>query len=236
MPTPINVRALCFDVFGTVVDWRTSVAREAARFLAPRQLDWLAFADAWRARYQPAMKVVREGGRGFVILDVLHREMLEATLEEFGLRDLSEAERAELNFAWHRLDPWPDTVEGLTRLKRKMILATLSNGNVRLMVDMAKNAGLPWDVILGAESARDYKPAPAVYDDAARKLLLDPSECMMVAAHSEDLRAAAARGFKTAYVYRPLEFGARRERKRPPKEAFDIQAEDFNDLADKLGC
>lgn len=232
----MDVRALCFDVFGTVVDWRSGVAREAARLLAPRRLDWEAFADAWRARYQPAMEVVRSGRRGFVILDVLHRETLDATLAEFGACDVSEEQRRELNLAWHRLDPWPEAVEGLTRLKRKMILATLSNGNVRLMVDMAKRAGLPWDVILGAESAGDYKPAPAVYDDAAKKLLLEPAQCMMVAAHSADLLAAAARGFKTAYVYRPLEFGAHRQRKRPPPDAFDIQAEDFNDLAGKLSC
>ncbi|HLT01384.1 MAG TPA: HAD-IA family hydrolase, partial [Geminicoccaceae bacterium] len=154
-----NVRALCFDVFGTVVDWRESIAREAQQLLGARgvALDWHAFADAWRARYQPAMEEVRSGRRPWVRLDDLHRENLLALLDEFAIEGLSEAEIDHLNRAWHRLDPWPDAVEGLGRLKRKYILATLSNGNVALMVNMAKRAGLPWDVILGAEVARAYK-------------------------------------------------------------------------------
>ena len=232
-----EIQALTFDVFGTVVDWRTSVAREAEALLAPKghALDWGAFADGWRAKYVPAMAKVSQGARPFVILDVLHRENLIELLREQAVTGLSEAEIDQLNLAWHRLDPWPDVREGLARLKRRFILATLSNGNVRLMVDMARRAGLPWDAILGAEVARAFKPQPEAYDSAARLLGLSPAECLMVAAHSSDLAAAAARGFRTAYVYRPLEYGPGPERKRPERGAFDFEAEDFMDLAEKLG-
>jgi 2-haloacid dehalogenase len=233
-----GVKALCFDVFGTVVDWRESIAREAGQLLAARGItrDWHAFADAWRARYQPAMEEVRSGRRPWIKLDDLHRENLLALLEVFAIDGLSDAEIDHLNRAWHRLDPWPDAVEGLSRLRRKYILATLSNGNVALMVNMAKRAGLPWDVILGAEVARAYKPQPEAYLRAAALLDLAPGECMMVAAHSRDLIAAAICGFRTAFVARPTEYGPNQRRSPSAEHAFDVVGDSFIDLADKLGC
>jgi 2-haloacid dehalogenase len=233
----MTIKALTFDVFGTVVDWRSGVAREAEALLAPKGFDrdWPAFADAWRARYQPAMSAVRKGERPFVILDTLHRENLVELLAAEGIVGLSETEVDQLNRAWHRLDPWPDVVAGLTRLKRRFILATLSNGNVALMVAMARRAGLPWDAILGAEVSGAYKPLPEAYDSAARMLGLAPAECLMVAAHPYDLRAAAARGFRTAYVRRPLEDGPGTEPPWPAKGAFDYAVGDFGSLADALG-
>jgi 2-haloacid dehalogenase len=233
-----DVKALTFDVFGTVVNWRDSIAREARDILGPKGYakDWHAFGDRWRARYQPAMDKVRSGARPWTRLDDLHRENLVALLEEFAIAGLDEAELDHLNRAWHRLDPWPDTVEGLTRLKRGFILATLSNGNVALMVNMAKRAGLPWDVILGAEIAHAYKPRPEAYDRAAALLDLEPAQCMMVAAHEGDLAAARGRGFRTAYVDRPLEHGPDAVRDARPARDFDIVADSFIDLADKLGC
>jgi 2-haloacid dehalogenase len=233
-----EIRALTFDVFGTVVDWRSGVAREAEAALAPKghALDWGAFADRWRALYQPAMEQVRAGARPFTILDVLHHENLALLLAELGIGDLSEAEIDDLNLAWHRLDPWPDVLDGMARLKRRFTLASLSNGNVALMVDMARRAGLSWDVILGAEVARAYKPQPEAYDSAARMLALDPAECLMVAAHPTDLAAAAARGFRTAYVHRPLEYGPGREVKRPAAGTFDYQVESLGELADVLSA
>jgi 2-haloacid dehalogenase len=232
----MEIQALTFDVFGTVVDWRGSVAREAERLLAPKghALDWGGFADGWRARYVPAMAKVSSGERPFVILDDLHRENLVELLAESGITDLTNAEIDELNLAWHRLDPWPDVLEGLARLKRRFILATLSNGNVRLMVDMARRAGLPWDAILGAEAARAYKPQPEAYDSAARMLRLAPAECLMVAAHPSDLAAAATRGLSTAYVARPLEYGPDRQPRRPDLGTFDYHVESFLELADAL--
>lgn len=233
-----EIQALAFDVFGTVVDWRSSVAREAERLLAPKghALDWGAFADGWRARYVPAMAKVSNGERPFVILDDLHRENLVELLAEREITGLSDAEVDELNLAWHRLDPWPDVLEGLARLKRRFILATLSNGNVRLMVDMAKRAGLPWDAILGAEVARAYKPQAEAYDSAARMLRLAPAACLMVAAHPSDLKAAAERGFGAAYVHRPLEYGPDRPARRPDPGTFDYQVGSFLELADALGA
>jgi 2-haloacid dehalogenase len=233
-----EIRALTFDVFGTVVDWRGSVARDAERLLAPKghALDWGGFADGWRARYVPAMAKVSRGERPFVILDELHRENLVGLLAERGIGGLSEAEIDGLNLAWHRLDPWPDVLEGLARLKHRFILATLSNGNVRLMVDMARCAGLPWDAILGAEVARAYKPRPEAYDSAAGMLGLAPAECLMVAAHPSDLAAAAERGFRTAYVHRPLEYGPDRTPRRPDPGTFDYQVGSFPELADALGA
>jgi 2-haloacid dehalogenase len=232
----LNVHALTFDVFGTVVDWRSGVAREVEAILAPKGhvLDWAAFADRWRARYQPAMERVRNGERPFVLLDVLHRENLVALLKELEVGVLSEAEIEHLTRAWHRLDPWPDVVAGLTRLKRRFVLATLSNGNVALMVNMAKRAGLPWDVILGAEVARAYKPTPEAYDRAAAMLGLKPCECLMVAAHPGDLIAAAARGFRTAYVHRPLEYGPEHADRSHPTQSFDLAVDTFTELADRL--
>ena len=233
-----DVKALTFDVFGTVVDWRGSIAREAKAALAPKgyTLDWHDFADRWRARYQPAMAKVRSGERPWAKLDDLHRENLVALLPEFGVTGLSEAELDHLNRAWHRLDGWPDSVEGLTRLKRKYILATLSNGNVALIVNMAKFAGLPWDAVLGAEVAQAYKPLPEAYDRTARLLDLAPGQCMMVAAHSGDLVAARGRGFRTAFVSRPLEHGPGRAADNAAGHDFDVVADSFIDLAAKLGC
>ena len=232
-----EIKALTFDVFGTMVDWRSGVASQAQSILGQEghALDWSAFADRWRGLYQPAMEQVRSGARPFTILDALHRENLVALLAEQGI-DLAPARIDELNLAWHRLDPWPDVLGGMARLKRRFILASLSNGNIALMVDMARRAGLPWDVILGAEVARAYKPAPEAYDSAARMLALSPAECLMVAAHPADLAAAAARGFRTAYVHRPLERGPGREAKRPAPGTFDYAADSFIELADMLGA
>jgi len=233
-----EVKALTFDVFGTVVNWRDSIAREAKAMLVPKghDKDWHEFADRWRALYQPAMDKVRKGERPWVKLDDLHRENLLALLQEFGIDGLREADVDHLNRAWHRLDPWPDTVEGLTRLKRKFILVTLSNGNVALMVNMAKYAGLPWDAILGAEVAHAYKPQPEAYDRTAALLDLKPHQCMMVAAQNGDLVAARGRGFRTAFVSRALEHGPNKTRDLKAEHDFDVVASDFIDLAAKLGC
>jgi len=231
----IDVRALFFDVFGTVVDWRSSIAREAQAMLGERGIDWHTFADAWRARYQPAMEEVRAGRRPWVKLDVLHRENLLEVLAEFESR-LADDEIDHLNRAWHRLDPWPDVVDGLQRLKTRYILATVSNGNVALMVDMAKHAGLPWDVILGAEVAGAYKPDPQAYLGSAALLDLPPAACMMVAAHNGDLVAARACGLRTAFVARPDEHGPGQTIDKRAEQDFDVVADSFIDLADKLGC
>ena len=191
----LSVKALFFDVFGTLVDWRSGIAREAQAILAPlgHAVDWLAFADAWRGEYQPAMEEVREGRIPFSKLDLLHRRNLERVLPRFKIGGLQENHLHELNLAWHRLDAWPDVPAGLARLKRRFMLAPVSNGNISLMVDLARRNGIPWDAILGAEIAGDYKPKPRVYLASAAALDLPPGECMMVAAHSSDL-AAAARG------------------------------------------
>src|SRR5271156_2002132 len=207
-----TIKALTFDVFGTVVDWRASIAREIEALGRAKgfSVDWLKFADAWRGLYQPAMQKVRTGELPWTRLDDLHRQSLDKLLVDFAIKGLSEAEIDDLNRAWHRLDPWPDGVTGLTRLKQKFILATLSNGNIRLMVDMAKRAGLPWDAILGAEVAHHYKPDVETYLTAADLLMLPPEQCMMVAAHASDLQAARKLGFRTAFVWRPLEYGPER--------------------------
>ncbi|MFO0998251.1 MAG: haloacid dehalogenase type II [Alphaproteobacteria bacterium] len=232
------IKALTFDVFGTVVDWRSSIAREIAAFGRRKglALDANAFADAWRELYDPAMDDVRAGRRPWVKLDDLHRESLVKLLVRFDVKGVSEAEIDDLNRAWHRLDPWPDVVAGLGRLKRKFILATLSNGNVALMVDMAKRAGLPWDVILGAEVAQHYKPQPEAYLRTAAFLSLEPAQCMMVAAHPGDLDVASRCGFKTAYVPRPLEYGPNRTPERADDRRYNLRAVDFLDLANQLGC
>jgi 2-haloacid dehalogenase len=233
------IGALTFDVFGTVVDWRTSVIREGQAFGKPRgiSVDWGKFADAWRGLYQPAMEEVRSGRRPWAKLDELHRESLVRLLGDFGIIGVSPAEIDHLNHAWHRLDPWPDAVPGLTRLKRRFTLATLSNGNIALMVDMAKRAGLPWDAILGAEVARAYKPTPEAYLRSAEALGLRPEQCLMVAAHPADLASAARCGLRTAYVPRPLEFGPGRPGSQPePGQPFDVVAGDFVELAERLGC
>ena len=203
------VRALVFDVFGTVVDWRASLIREGELLTAAKGItaDWPAFADAWRAGYKPAMDRVRKGALGWTNIDVLHREILDELLPQFGIKGLSEAELDHLNRAWHRLMPWPDTVSGLNRLRARFVISTLSNGNVSLLVNMAKNAGLPWDCVMSAELFNHYKPDPEVYQGAARLLDLPRDQVMMVAAHPGDLRAAREAGLKTAYVDRPLELG-----------------------------
>ena len=234
-----RVRALVFDVFGTVVDWRSGVARDAAPFLARHarsRVDPFAFADAWRKRYDPAMEAVRSGGRPFVRLDVLHWENLVAILPAFGIdpAKVPAAELDELNLAWHRLDPWPDVVPGLTRLKRRYVIAPLSNGNVVLMLDMAKRAGLPWDAILGAELAQAYKPDPEAYLRTVDILAMRPDEVCMVAAHNSDLAAARRCGLATAFVPRPTEHGPGQTRDLKPEQDWDVVAEDFSDLADKL--
>jgi 2-haloacid dehalogenase len=233
-----EIRVLTFDVFGTVVDWRGGVAREAERILGAKgyALDWGGFADAWRARYQPAMARVSRGQRPFVVLDVLHMENLEQVLEEKGVTGLTPSEIDDLNRAWHRLDPWPDVLDAFARLRPKFILAALSNGNLALIVAMARRARLGWDASLGGDVARAYKPAPESYDNAARLLGLQPSECLMVAAHPSDLQAAAARGFRTAYVHRPLEYGPGRAAQRPATGAFDYAVDNLVELAERLGA
>ena len=235
---PGSIKALTFDVFGTVVDWRASIIREGEAFGRGRGLtvDWGRFADAWRGLYQPAMDEVRSGRRPWTKLDDLHRESLVKLLDEFKITGLEAGEIDDLNRAWHRLDPWPDAVPGLVRLKSKYILATLSNGNVALMVNMAKRAGLPWDTILGAEVAGAYKPQPRAYLRSAELLGLAPSACLMVAAHPGDLKAAAGCGLRTAYVPRPLEHGpGKAAAAAPAKGEFDVVARDFVDLAAQLG-
>ena len=233
-----GVRALVFDVFGTVVDWRSGVAREAAPFLARHgsAADPATFADAWRRRYQPAMEAVRSGARPFTRLDVLHRENLEAVLPEFGIDPAAvpAAELDALNLAWHRLDPWPDAVAGLARLRARFLIAPLSNGNIILMADMAKRAGLPWDCILGAEVARAYKPAPEAYLRTAEVLAMRPEEVCLVAAHNNDLAAARRCGLRTAFVPRPLEHGPGQVKDLAPEEDWDVVAEDFVALAERL--
>ena len=230
------VKALFFDVFGTLVDWRSSIAREAQAALQPKgvALDWPAFADAWRGEYQGALEEVRSGRMGFCKLDALHRRNLDITLDKFGVAALDEDGKRDLNLAWHRLDAWPDVAGGLARLKRKYLLAPVSNGNISLMVDLARRNGLPWDAILGAEIAGDYKPKPKVYLAAAAAFDLAPQACMMVAAHSRDLAAAAALGLRTAHVARPNEYGAGRG-EAAPTVAVDVAVKSLNELADKLG-
>lgn len=231
------VKALLFDVFGTLVDWRGTIAREAKAVLGAKgeELDGIAFAQAWRAEYQPAMEAVRAGGRGYVVLDILHRENLERILPRFGLADLAEETRAALNLLWHRLDGWPDVRAGLARLSEKFLLAPVSNGNIALMADMARHNGWRWDAILGAEIARDYKPKPVVYQAAAAAFALKPEECMMVAAHSSDLAAAKAAGLATAHIARPLEYGAGGKGEKGPSVPVDMAAGDLVELARKLG-
>ncbi len=224
---------LAVDIFGTVVDWHGSIAREVAG-LYPA-VDASAFALAWRAGYQPAMQRVRSGELGWTRMDELHRLILDGILPRFGLDHLSEEERIHLNRAWHRLDPWPDTVAGLTRLKSKFTICTLSNGNIGLLTNMAKRAGLPWDCILSAEVFRSYKPDPRTYLGVAQTFDLHPEQVMLVAAHQDDLAAARACGLQTAYVERPLEFGMAQPKDVSPDPANTWHARDLLHLADQLG-
>lgn len=232
------VKALTFDVFGTVVDWRSSVIGELTELgeLKGINADWEVFADRWRGGYAPSMDKVRTGELPWKNIDQLHRMVLDQLLQEFQITDLSEREKVQLNKAWHRLAPWPDSVEGLTKLKEEYIIATLSNGNISLLTNMAKNSGLPWDVILSSELARHYKNDKEVYLTALTLLDLQPEELMMCAAHQDDLLAAQSLGFRTAYINRPLEFGPDKSDDATDNMPFDIIADDILDLAEKLGA
>lgn len=233
-------RALGFDVFGTVVDWRTAVVRESAGFLARigRADDPAAFTDGWRMRYLEAMRAHRASGPGFVPLDVLHREMLEAELRGIGVEPegLDGALLADWTLAWHRLDPWPDVVEGLARLKRRFPIVAVSNGNIALVMALARRGGLVWDAVLGAEVTRAYKPDPEAYLGTARILGLAPGELCMVAAHHSDLTAARACGLATAFVSRPMEYGGRAAPDAHMAQAWDRAVDSLTGLADVLGC
>jgi 2-haloacid dehalogenase len=233
-----SVKALLFDVFGTVVDWRTSVIRELEGFGRGRgyERDWVAFADRWRSLYQPAMEEVRAGRRPWTILDTLHRESLVTLLREFDIAGIGENEIEHLTTIWHRLDPWPDSVGGLLRLKTRYVIGPLSNGNVALLTNMAKRAGLPWDVILGAEVARAYKPLPEAYTRCTAILGLKPQQVMLVAAHNNDLAAAASAGLRTAFVVRPLEYGPQQKKDLHADRAWDVVADSFHGVADAMGC
>jgi 2-haloacid dehalogenase len=236
----MDLRACLFDVFGTVVDWRTSVSRDLAGFAREKGIsgiDWLEFAVEWRKLYQPSMDEVRSGRRGWTILDVLHRESLDKLILRYGIKGLSAADIDYVNRAWHRLDPWPDVVAGLARMKTRFVIAPCSNGNIALMVHLAKRAGLPWDCILGAETARAYKPMPQAYLVSCAQLGLAPGQVLMVAAHNNDLKAAKAQGLNTAFVARPTEHGPGQTTDLAADPAcVDIAARDFVDLAAKLGC
>ena len=231
----LPVKALIFDVFGTVVDWRRTVIREGEELGRKKNLDvdWAAFADEWRGRYAPSMDRVRRGELPWTNLDALHHASLEELLEEFEIEGLSEEEIDHLNKVWHRLDPWPDSVAGLSRLKERYVISTFSNGNVALLTNMAKRAGLPWDLILSAELVRHYKPDPEAYLMAPNLLDLRPDEVMLVAAHLSDLRAAQTHGLRTAYVLRPLEWGPEGEAE-PADQSSDLVVEDLTELAEKL--
>ena len=235
--TADGIKALVFDVFGTCVDWRNGVARDAQRILEPlgHKIDWLAFADAWRALYQPTMEEVRSGRQPFVKLDILHRRMLDEITPKFGLEKIDNKVADELTLAWHRLDAWPDVVPGLARLKRNFILAPCSNGNIALMVDIARRNNIAWDAILGSDIARDFKPKPAVYLMTVDALNLQPKDVMMVAAHSNDLRQAASNGLRTAHVARVGENGPGTG-ESSPQVRVDFAARSMEDLASQLGA
>lgn len=229
-----DCEVLAFDIFGTVVDWHGSIVKEMkARH---PEVDGDAFATAWRAGYKPAMARVMSGELGWTLIDDLHRMILDGILPQFGLAHLDASARADLNRVWHRLDPWPDAVEGLLRLKRRYILCSLSNGNLGLLTRMAKRAGLPWDCVLSAEVFRAYKPDPATYLGVARVFDLPPQRVMLVAAHHDDLAGARACGLRTAYVERPLEFGTKRPKDVTPRPENDLHSRSLVDLADQLGC
>ena len=233
--TPVpDVSVLAFDIFGTVVDWHGSLQREVEALLPG--VDGDAFALAWRAGYKPAMAKVMRGELGWTLIDDLHRMILDEILGDFGLAKLDEAVRQQLNRAWHRLDPWGDAVAGLTRLKTRFTLTTLSNGNIGLLTHMAKRAGLPWDCILSAEVFRAYKPDPATYLGVAKVFDLPPSQVMLVAAHHDDLAGARSCGLRTAYIERPLEFGARHPKDVSPQPDNDLHCTSLLDLADRMGC
>ena len=233
-----QVKALVFDVFGTVVDWRTSITREVSSVASRLGVEghWEAFADRWRAGYSEGTRDVREGKRPFLTADEMHRERLDLLLPEFGLNGLSEEEIVRLNRAWHRLDPWPDSVEGLTRLKTKYIIGTLSNGNVGLLVNMAKHGGLPWDVVLSGQNFGTYKGAAEVYLGAVEYLGLQPHEVMMTAAHLHDLHSAAEVGLSTGFVARPDEYGVGNGKaETEADDSIDVAAANYIEFAEKMG-
>ena len=236
--TDTDIKVLFFDVFGTVVDWRSGIVGQLEAFGRAKgvRADWAELADAWRGLYHPAMRAVRKGERGWANLDELHRETLVEVLPRFGIDDVSEAEIDRLVRAWHRLDAWPDSVPGLTRLKRRFVLSTLSNGTVALLVNMARHAGLPWDAPLCSETARAYKPDPRAYLHNAELLQVAPAEAMLVAAHNYDLKAAQRLGFKTAFVARPTEYGPGQTRDLVPEGGWDVVARSMEEVADRLGC
>jgi 2-haloacid dehalogenase len=240
MSSPVTgqVKALTFDVFGTVVDWRGSVIRDGEELTRRTgvKTDWGAFADAWRGEYAPSMKPIREGTRPWANLDALHYENLLATVKRLGVQGLSEQDLRWLNLAWHRLDPWPDAAEGIARLQRKYVVVTLSNGNVAMTVDLVRHGKLPFDTVLGAEVARQYKPHPQAYLTTVSLLQLEPSQVMMVAAHNSDLRGASKAGLRTAYVIRPTQYGPGQRSDLAPEGEWDVVASDFVDLAEKLGA
>lgn len=233
-----EVKALTFDIFGTVVDWRGSIIREGRKVWADKgvEVDWEAFAGSWRGGYEPAMQRVRSGELPWMNIDALHQLILDGLLEQYQISGLSEEEKDQLNRVWHRLDPWPDVADGLKRMRRRAIVAALSNGNVALLVNMARHGGLCWDCVLSAELAKHYKPDPEVYQTAAALLGLEPHQVMMVAAHNGDLKGAQAVGFRTAFVHRPFEYGSNQTSDLVPDPSVDVAAEDFNELADLLGC
>ena len=239
MPNATDVKALVFDVFGTVVDWRTSLIADFTKWSAARGIkaDWTALVDGWRAVYAASMDEVRKHPeRGYVVLDTLHRRSLEKLVVQFSISGLTEADLHYLTMGWHRLYPWPDSISGLTRLKTKYIIGPLSNGNVALLTNMAKFAGLPWDLVLSAELFEHYKPDPETYLGAARLLGLPPAQVMMVAAHNHDLKAAQQLGLKTAFVARPTEYGPLQKYDFEAKGDWDIVAKDFNEIAERMGC
>jgi 2-haloacid dehalogenase len=234
----LPIKALLFDVFGTVVDWRGSLIAEFEAFGAAHGVaaDWGGLVDAWRAGYTPSLDRVRHGDLPWTKLDVLHRMTLDALLPRFGLDALDEAARDELNLGWHRLHGWPDAAPGLARLRRRFILAPLSNGNVSLLIDMAKAAGLPWDAVFGADLFEHYKPDPQTYLGACALLDLPPSQVMLVAAHNYDLKAALALGLRTAFIPRPTEYGPGQTRDLRAEGPWYVVADDLEDLAERLGC
>lgn len=232
-----GVKAMVFDTFGSVVDWRSSIVRDLSKWGDENGFtaDWTAFADKWRGMYQPSMEQVRNGQRGWTILDVLHRESLEILIKEFGLDRMTEAQRDHVNRVWHRLDAWPDAVGGLSRLKSKYIIAPLSNGNVSLLTDIAKYTGLPWDLNLSTEIFHCYKPQPQSYLGVCNILQLKPEQVMMCAAHNDDLLAARNAGLKTAFWPRPTEYGSNQTKNLVASEKWDIIATDIRDFARQMG-
>jgi 2-haloacid dehalogenase len=232
-----ELKLLAFDVFGTVVDWRGSVIAEGKQLGVAKGLniDWTEFADAWRSIYRPYMDRVQSGELPWTKLDDLHRRMLDETLVKFHITSLSVDEKEHLNRVWHRLNAWPDSVPGLQRLKTRFVITTLSNGNISLLTNMAKHAGLPWDCVLSAENVQRYKPDPPVYQLAPQLFDIAPEQAMLVAAHEHDLQSAQKHGMRTAYVHRPMEHGPGKAAAIPPKDRYDIIATDFLDLAGQLG-